>query len=145
LSLLPWEPDRPLSLETARSVVRAAFPWIQAETLDFLGSGWEFDAYWSGGWVIRFPRRAEAAELFELERPILELVRSVLPSSVRVPEVSVAERPVGGFPYLFSAHPYIAGVSADQIDPCLRPQLARSLGRALAAVHGIPEVQARAP
>lgn len=143
--LPPWNVDRPLTLRTARSVVRAAFPEAAAASLEWVGSGWEFDAYrTSDDWLFRFPRRADVVSLFEREGPILELARSVLPPSVSVPRVTVVRHAVPEFPYPIAAHPYIPGARADDVSDALRPALAESIGEALAAIHSVPEAAARA-
>lgn len=140
----PWETDRALTLETARDVFRAEFPAADADSLRLLGSGWEFDAFASAdGWVLRFPRRADAEQLFEREGPILELARSVLPSSVSVPEVRVVGPTVDEFPYRVAVHRFIDGVNMDEVDPELRPELARTVGEALGAIHSTPLSAAR--
>lgn len=141
----PWERDTPLTLDTARAVVRAAFPSVAAESLEFLGCGWEFDAFLTAdGWVVRFPRRAGAERLFEREGPILELARSGLPSSVSVPLVQVSDHPIPQFPYRVAAHRFIEGIAADEVAAALHGCLARSIGEALGALHAIPETAARA-
>ena len=42
---LPWEPDRPLTIDDAAAVIRASFPTIESEGLKHLGSGWEFEMH----------------------------------------------------------------------------------------------------
>ncbi|MCG6955071.1 MAG: phosphotransferase [Gemmatimonadetes bacterium] len=140
----PWHADRPLTLGTARAVVRAAFPEAAADSLEWVGSGWDFDAYRSSDdWLFRFPRRADVVSLFEREGPILELARSVLPRSVSVPLVRVMSHAVPEFPYPIAAHPLIPGVRADDISDALRSALAESLGEALGTIHSVPEAVAR--
>ena len=144
MSLLPWEADRPLTLGMARAVVRAAFPAAAADSLEPLGSGWEFDAFvTSDGWVFRFPRRSEAEALFERERPVLDLARSVLPRSVAVPQVQVLDHGLPDFPYRVAAHRLIAGVAADRVEDSLRSVLAATIGAALSAIHSVPGTVAR--
>lgn len=143
MSSLPWE-DRPLTLSTVRAIARAAFPEVAADSIRPLGSGWEFDAFvTSEGWVLRFPRRAEAEVLFERKRPVLDLVRPVLPRSVAVPFVKVLNHDVADFPYRVAAHRFIAGTPADEVADPLRSALAESLGEALSAIHSVSESAAR--
>lgn len=140
-----WEVDRPLTLEAARAVVHAVYPEAEADSLERLGSGWEFDAFVTAdGWVFRFPRRAYAEGLFEREGGILGLARWALPRSVAVPSVRVLEHELGTFPYRIAVHRFIAGDAADRIPVPLRPALARTLGEALSAIHSVPEGVARA-
>ena len=145
MSLPPWNADRPLTLDTARAVVRAAFPEAAADSLEWLRSGWDFDAYRSADdWLFRFPRRSEVVSLFEREGPILELARSALPRSVSVPLVTVVSHAVPEFPYPIAAHRFIPGVRADDVPDALCSALAESIAEALAAIHSVPEAVARA-
>ncbi|MDQ3950824.1 MAG: phosphotransferase [Gemmatimonadota bacterium] len=145
MSSPPWEPDRPLTRETASALIRTWFPAIDSEGLTHLGSGWEFDAFLTtDGWVFRFPRRAHCADLFEPERRVHHLVSGVLPPRIAVPHVELVGQPALGFPYRFAGHRFIPGVAADAVDPGLMPTLAREIGVALGAIHSIPEITARA-
>lgn len=141
----PWEADRQLSLEDARTVIAASFPEVDTGTLEYLGSGWEFDAYLTAdGWVFRFPRRAWCEALFERERPVHELVSPVLPPDIAIPQVRLMGKPTEDFPYRFAGHRFIPGVAADVVDPALLPTLAQGLGAALTAIHSIPLEEAQA-
>jgi aminoglycoside phosphotransferase (APT) family kinase protein len=145
LSSPPWEADRLLTLEGARAIIGASFPEVDLQRLEYLGSGWEFDAYLTAdSWVFRFPRRAWCERLFESERLVHELVSPVLRPSVAIPNVELMGEPNQGFPYRFAGHRFICGVPADQVNPSVDPTLAKGIGRALAAIHSIPEADARA-
>ena len=140
----PWQPDRELTLETAKSVIRSALPSLDVDGLTFLGSGWEFDAYLtSDGWVVRFPRREEMATLFEKERPVHQLLAKFLPADIAVPRVEMIGNPSAGFPYPVAAHRYIPGIPVDELAIHWLPSLARQIGQLLGAIHGIPADVAR--
>src|ERR1043165_4492834 len=107
----PWEPDRALDADTARSLIRAAFPHVDVTRLEAAGSGWEFDVFVTAdGWAFRFPRRAEYERLFEREKPVVALVRSVLPPEIALPFVELTGSRSHDFPYAFAGHRYIHGV-----------------------------------
>ncbi|MFN2566393.1 MAG: phosphotransferase family protein [Gemmatimonadaceae bacterium] len=154
MSSPPWEPDRPLTRETASSLISACFPTIDSRELRHLGSGWEFDAFLTtDGWVFRFPRRADSATLFEVERRVHHLVSGVLPPRIAIPRVELLGQPGLGFPYRFAGHRFIEGVAADAVEegvaadavePNLLSTLARDISAALGAIHSIPEHTARA-
>jgi aminoglycoside phosphotransferase (APT) family kinase protein len=134
-----WEPDRKLTIDMAAEVVRSSLPSIAWRGLRFLGAGWEFDAYLtSDGWVVRFPRRQEMAELFTRERPVHRLVAKHLPSGIAVPVVEFLGEPAAGFPYKVAAHRYIKGVDVDLVEDRLLPVLAPQIGAALSAIHSAP-------
>ena len=141
---LPWEPDRPLTIDDAAAAIRASFPAVETAHLRHLGSGWEFDAFvTSDGWVFRFPRRAGCANHFDSERRVHRIVSTVLPATVAVPHVELIGQPSPGFPYRFAGHRFISGVNADAVDSCLMLTLARDIAAALGAIHSIPETTAR--
>jgi aminoglycoside phosphotransferase (APT) family kinase protein len=141
----PWDRERPLTAEEARDAIASCFPSLETRGLRFLGSGWEFDAWLTtDGWVVRFPRRAEAEELFVPEQRVHQLVRSVLPSGVGIPLVPHFGKSCGGFPWRIAAHPFIPGIPADEVNEAFIPHLAVQLGKVLGAIHTVPEADARA-
>jgi aminoglycoside phosphotransferase (APT) family kinase protein len=145
MSSHPSERDRLLTVDTARSVIHAAFPRVDATRLEFVGAGWEFDVFRTGdGWAFRFPRRAEYQSLFEREAPVLALARSILPPETAVPLVELNGAPSPEFPYIFAGHRYIEGIAADSVDPSLHSELARGIAAALGAIHSVPIATARA-
>ena len=145
MSSHPWEPDRQLNAEIARSVIRAAFPRVDVRRVEPVGSGWEFDVFVTAdGWAFRFPRRAEYQSLFEREAPVLALARSVLPPETAVPLVELTGAPSPEFPYTFAGHRYIEGVAADSVHPSLHTELAHGIAAALGAIHSVPIATARA-
>jgi aminoglycoside phosphotransferase (APT) family kinase protein len=145
MSSHPWEPDRQLNVEIARSVIRAAFPRVDVTRVEPVGSGWEFDVFVTAdGWAFRFPRRAEYQSLFEREEPVLALARSVLPAETAVPLVELTGAPSREFPHTFAGHRYIEGVAADSVHPSLHAELARGIAAALGAIHSVPIAAARA-
>jgi aminoglycoside phosphotransferase (APT) family kinase protein len=143
MSYRSWKADRPLTREMAAALITACFPAIDSADLQHLGSGWEFDAFLTtDGWVFRFPRRSECANLFELEARVHRLVAPALPSHVAVPHVELIGPRIEGFPYQFAGHRFITGVRADAIGEDLVPTLARQIATVLGAVHSIPEARA---
>jgi aminoglycoside phosphotransferase (APT) family kinase protein len=140
----PWEPDYPLTLNDASVLIRQSFPAIDSSHLTHIGSGWEFDAYLTtDGWVFRFPHRAEGAALFDVERRVHKLVMGRLPPGIAIPRVQFAGQPSRLFPYPFAGHAFIPGIPADEVDPEFLPSLATQIGKALGAIHAIPESTAR--
>ena len=138
-------PAPPLSVETARALIRASFPAIDSSGVQYLGSGWEFDTFLTrDDWVFRFPREQESATLFEAEARVHRLVEPVLPSHVRVPRVELEAQPTPAFPYAIAGHRYISGIPADALSPEHLPRLAREIALVLGALHSIPEREARA-
>jgi aminoglycoside phosphotransferase (APT) family kinase protein len=145
LTTPPWEPDRTLTAETATSLVHKRFPAIDARQLRHLGSGWEFDAYLTAdGWVFRFPRRRESAQLFAFERTVHDLVADRLPAGLAIPRVEQLGEPVEPFPYPFAGHRFIPGLAADALDARQLPVLTPDIAAALAAIHSVSAETARA-
>jgi aminoglycoside 2''-phosphotransferase len=142
---LPWQADRPLTLEKAAEIIHACFPKVDTAGLRHLGYGWEFDAFLTAdGWVFRFPRRIDTSELFERESAVVRLVEPALPSHVALPRVELRGPPTLGFPYTFVGHRFIDGVPADAIADTLLPTFAREIAEFLGALHSIPVDAGRA-
>lgn len=129
----------------AATIIATCFPAIDAASLRHLGSGWEFDAFSTAdGWVFRFPRRAECADVFEAEARVHRLVAEVLPTHVAVPRVEHIGPPTLEFPYRFAGHRFIPGTPAHDVAEHLLPTVAQEIARVLGALHSIPESHARA-
>lgn len=141
----PWDADRPLTQEGASAAISECFPTVDVRELRHLGSGWDFDAFVTrDGWVFRFPRRAECAASVEYERAVQRLVAPAVPPMVAIPQIELVAEPTSSFPYQFSGYRLIPGVAAEGMAPHLKPTLARDIGAALGAIHGVPETTARA-
>src|SRR5688500_19962926 len=96
----PWDADRELSLELAAAVIRETIPSLDVRELTLIGRGWEFDAYLTrDGGVVRFPRRAEVASLFESERGVHQLVSRCLSSTIGIPQAGLRGQPPARLPY----------------------------------------------
>lgn len=140
-----WDPHHVPSEEDLKATLAAQFPRVDSGGLRPLGSGWEFDAWETpDGWVFRFPRRREAPGQLRRERRFLDLVRPVLAPEVAVPEPVLWGEPGPRFPWLFAGYRKIAGRSADHPRLTPHPHLPRQMGRALARLHAIDPVDARA-
>jgi aminoglycoside phosphotransferase (APT) family kinase protein len=124
--------------------IQTCFSGVRTEGLTHLGSGWDFDVFvTTDGWVFRFPRRAECAVTLDAERRLHDLVTRVLPPAVAVPDVELEGHPSEAFPLRFVGYRFIRGVAADTVAPRLLADTARSVGKALGAIHGVPEADAR--
>lgn len=134
----PWATDRgELDAARVRAAVEAEFPTLAPATPHFLARGWDHDAWRVGDWVFRFPRRASVAQDLGRHRALLERIAGRLP--VPVPRIGLVGRAGPHFPHPFAAHRFLPGVPADEValqDGDEEP-LARALGPALAALHGI--------
>lgn len=145
MSSLPPHLDPPLSRERASAAIHTCFPGVCTDGLTHLGSGWDFDAFLStDGWVFRFPRRAECGVTLDTERRLHGLLARILPSSVAVPAVELEGKPSRAFPYRFGGYRFIRGVAADTVAASLLPVTAGAIGKALGAIHGVPESDVRA-
>lgn len=142
---MPPHLDPPLSEAIASAAIHACFPNVRTDGLTHLGSGWDFDAFLTtDGWVFRFPRRAECADTLEMEQRLQDVIGAALAPSVAVPNFELAGKPSAAFPYRFSGYRFIPGVPADAVAPGLVSVSARSIGKALGAIHGVAEAAARA-
>ena len=58
--LPPWRSERELGVDGVRRVLRARFPALAAERVEFLHQGWDSEVFEvDDGWLFRFPKRAE--------------------------------------------------------------------------------------
>ena len=145
MSLPPHGSNPKLASEAAAALIHSNFPSVGVGSVKHIGSGWEFDAFLTAeGWVFRFPRGADYADLLETEQRVHALVAAVLPLGVAVPHVELIGRPTAAFPFRFAGHRFLPGVPADAIASSLASVTARTLGEALGAVHAGPEAAARA-
>jgi aminoglycoside phosphotransferase (APT) family kinase protein len=140
----PPPSDRELSGDVVRHVLHEQFPELAAQSLEYLGSGWEHEAYLvDHHLVIRFPRYAGVARGFEREERLLTLVASATGPSISVPRITHWGKPSTRFPHNFAGHEMIPGVAADDPSVPETPELADDLGHALTRIHAIPEVAAQ--
>src|SRR5688572_224398 len=136
---LPWQADRPLTLENAAAIINARFPSVDTSRLEHIGYGWEFDAILTADrWVFRFPRRGDWSQRFDLECDVVRIVETILPAHMTVPRVELIGPPTLGFPYPFAGHRFIEGVAADAVVEQLLPTVAREIATFLGALHSIP-------
>lgn len=151
----PWKSDRELNEASVRGALGDQFPELALRTIDYLGSGWNYDAYLVDSWLaVRFPRRAEVAERLDQEAAILRLLRSKFECARPVPEIATRESPIvrakiavpeiimkgqgnTHFPYDFFGHAFIPGVAADDPSAHASTALAVDLARALTLIHSI--------
>ncbi len=134
----PGRADRPLDAARVRRVLSAQFPDLAGAEPVFAGSGWDNDVYRAAGWMFRFPRRKEVADLFDRECRVQELVAARLAGGpLAVQRYKRMGTPGPDFPYPFLGYEPLAGVAADAI-PAPRldeDALAEALGRTLARLH----------
>lgn len=134
----PWSTDRELGVEGVRRVISGQFPRFAGDSVEHIGSGWDYDAFLiDGEMVIRFPRRAEVAERLDREEALLDFVGSALGSSLRVPRITLRGEAGQHFPHRFFGHDHLPGTGGDDPGVPESPQLARQLGEALARIHTI--------
>ena len=140
----PWEPERVVDLDMARSLIEERFPELRPGRIESFGVGWDNTVYLvDGTWVFRFPRRRMAAELIDAECAVLPAIASRLPLEVPLPIWSgrCEER----FPWTFAGYRMIRGRTACRadLDEGQRMRSAAPLGSFLAALHGISEEEMR--
>jgi len=134
--------DFELSLDLVESVLREQFPQVARRSIQFLESGWSYDAYLvDESLVFRFPRHAGVARDLDRQERVLAFVGSHVGASVRIPKSVLRGAPSKRFPYCCTAHEYIAG---DQAWGLGTPALADDIGRALARIHSIDIAAAEA-
>jgi aminoglycoside 2''-phosphotransferase len=116
--------------------VREQFPQLAVQSVEFLESGWSYDAYLvDQSLVFRFPRHAGVALKLDRQERILDFVGSAVGAYVGIPRAVLRGAPSARFPYSFTAHEFIPGAQAWSV--AVTPELADDVGRALARIHSI--------
>jgi aminoglycoside phosphotransferase (APT) family kinase protein len=120
--------------ETVRSLLAAQHPDLSDLLLVQVDAGWD-NTLWRLGdeFLVRLPRREQAAPLTVNEQRWLPLLAPLLPLPVSVP-IRIG-RPQGPYPWAWSVLPWLAGTPADR-SPVTEPaDAAERLGRFLRSLH----------
>jgi aminoglycoside phosphotransferase (APT) family kinase protein len=133
----PWEAERIVDAGLARALVTERF--FAPRHVEPFGEGWDNTVFLADGWVFRFPRRQVAVPLLENEARLLPALAPRLPLPVPVPRLfpGSGER----FPWPFTGHPLLPGLTADAAAPGddERARAAPVLGAFLRALHAQPD------
>lgn len=140
-----WTPERVVDLALARRLLVGRVPSWEQATLEPFGEGWDNTAFLLDGHVVaRFPRRAIASDLLEIEACVLPTLAPRLP--LRVPLPRWVGGPSADFPWTWAAYELLAGrplADADLGEDACRA-LASPLGRFLRALHDVDATSLRA-
>lgn len=132
-----------LAPEAVSAPLADFIPGVDARTIDYLGSGCDFDVFVAtDGWAFRFPHHADGEARLDRERQVLDCIVPYLSAEVAVPRIELLGEPTSEFPYRFGRHRYISGIAADAIESRLMPTFQHGLAAALSALHSIPEERA---
>ncbi|CAN1568915.1 COG3173 Predicted aminoglycoside phosphotransferase [Fimbriimonadaceae bacterium] len=132
----PWLGDFPIDLETARAVIRNQFPQLAQQSIRFLGSGWDNQAFLVDEiWVFRFPHRQLAVELINKECRWLPALAKQLPLPTSAP--TWIGEPSELFPFPFAGSPFIPGESLDRALHA-DERLTHRIGDFLRKLHDVP-------
>ena len=143
----PWEPDYTLSTESAGELLRERYAEFADARIERIGDGWDNSAFLVTGdgepWVFRFPRRAVAAPLLEVENSILPLVAPRLPVPIPIPERFGG--PTESYPWSFAGYRALRGETAcrRELNDRERARLGPEIGRFLRALHDLPTAPLR--
>lgn len=106
-----WTPDFEVDAAMAMGLIKRIFPELRVERLELLGIGWDNSAYLADGrYVFRFPRRSVAAGLMNTEMVHMPDIAAHLTLPVPIP--TLIGPPTTAYPYPFSGHRFIPGVTA---------------------------------
>jgi aminoglycoside phosphotransferase (APT) family kinase protein len=131
-----WDPEIVVSPELALELVREQFPGLGRSIAPF-GYGWDNTAYLvDDDLVFRFPRRAIAVPLIELEARVLLRIAPRLPLPIPRPEWIGA--PTERFPWPFAGYRMLAGRLAFDLGDEERRAAGGPLAEFLRALHAIP-------
>jgi len=134
----PWEAERRVDEDLARTLVRERSPDVAANTVEWIGEGWDNVAYLvDGTWVYRFPRGEAQVPYLLTECRHVPGVAGRLPVPVSVAEI--VGTPTARFPFPVARHRYVPGITAERarLSEDERRALAPSLGAFLRALHDL--------
>ncbi len=132
----PWLGDFPIDLETARAVIQSQFPQPAQQSIRFLGSGWDNQAFLVDEiGVFRFPHRQLAVELIKKECRWLPALAKQLPLPTSTP--TWIGEPSELFPFPFAGSPFIPGESLDRA-LYAEERLVHRIGDFLRKLHEVP-------
>ncbi len=137
----PWHGDFPVNVDTAKELIQDQFPHLGQESIRFLGSGWDNQAFLvDARWVFRFPHRQLAVELIARETRWLPELAKRLP--LQTSAAVWIDEPSARFPYPFAGSAFIPGESLDRISVADERRLAHQLGTFLRELHNLPITEA---
>ena len=140
----PWLAEEPIDDERAVRLLAAGCPELAVESITRFGEGWDNVAFFvNGQWVFRFPRRAVAGPLLEVEIRALPALAQRLP--VAIPDPVYSSGPCEGFPFSFFGYRLLAGSCWVELELSEgeSARLGRRLGGILRSLHDTPVEQAR--
>ena len=121
-----------IDAQLVRALLREQHPDLAGLPLDAMESGWDNTLFRLGQrWVVRLPRRALSAPLFEHEQRWLPVLAGQLP--LPVPAPLRRGSPSAGYPWHWSVVEWLPGTAADLSPP--NSKQARVLARFLRALH----------
>jgi len=124
--------DVEITVELARSLVRAQLPDLAELTIAPFAHGWDNEVLALGHeLLLRLPRRASAAALLEHELAWLPTI--AMHCSLPVPVPVRQGRPIDGYPYPWSVVPFLRGRPLG--DALLDEASARVLGNFVRGMH----------
>ncbi|HEX8907299.1 MAG TPA: phosphotransferase [Longimicrobiaceae bacterium] len=131
-----WDAERVVTPELALELVRAQFPGL-GRTIEPFGYGWDNTAFLVDGDVVfRFPRRAVAVPLIELEARVLPRLAPRLPLPIPCP--AWLGEPTEHFPWPFAGYRLLPGRLAFGLSDDERRAAVAPLAGYLRALHAIP-------
>lgn len=143
MTLPQWHPEVEVSEQLARALIDEQFAQLRPVALEHFGTGWDNAAFMCNGrYVFRFPQRAVAAPLIEMEAAILPLIASELPASIPVPRFRGTS--ARSYPWAFAGYEMLAGQTGCslQLDATIRSNLAAPLANFLRRLHTIDPSEA---
>lgn len=134
-----WTPERTLDEAGAARLISEAFPELSPVKAALMGAGWDNTAFLvDDALVFRFPRRAVAVPLLEIENAVLPQIAPRLPLAIPAPIFYANQGE--GFPWPFAGYPLVPGRTLETfaLSKTKRCKLAAPLGAFLKALHAIP-------
>lgn len=140
-----WSTEQAVTPAQAIRLIAEHFPKLAPVHVSPFGEGWDNSAFRvNGRYVFRFPRRAIAADLLEIEHRVLLKLEPRVTLPVPAPQYLGHSTPA--YPWPFSGYRMLEGRTACSLDltDAQRTALAEPLARFLSSLHSISDETALA-
>jgi aminoglycoside phosphotransferase (APT) family kinase protein len=136
--LPPWSPEIEITEALAAQLIEVQFPELKPVSLKKIGEGFDNTVFHVNDvFLFRFPRRAVAVDLLQLEWRLLPVLRQ-LELPIEIPKPLFIGQSNDDFPWSFVGYAFIEGQSLGLLSDQQRLDSVRALAHFLLKLHRMP-------
>jgi aminoglycoside phosphotransferase (APT) family kinase protein len=140
----PWSSEIDTTEGLAAQLIESQFPRLKPVSLKKIGEGFDNTVFQVNGvFLFRFPRRAIAVDLLQLECRLLPVIKQ-LELPIEIPKPLFIGQSSRDFPWSFVGYAYIEGESLGLLSDQQRMDSVRMLAHFLLKLHQLPIEKAEA-